>query len=135
MKGKKKYCTPRFLFFLAGFGHLLDLEDGSDLLAAVRSAASQWRDIGCHLHSWLQTHGAEQHDPQEQHASGLPGRDVGAVAQLGPAPQVLRLHRGPGRGSQGSQAGEAGTHLEEQRKVYEKGELREGDTIYITTRA
>eukprot|EP00731_Ephydatia_muelleri_P005380 Em0002g1556a len=34
---------------LAEFGHLLDPEDGSDLLAAVRSAASQWRDIGRHL--------------------------------------------------------------------------------------
>ena len=49
VKVKKKYCTPRFLFFLAGFGHLLDPEDSSDLLAAVRSAASQWRDIGRHL--------------------------------------------------------------------------------------
>ena len=49
MKAKKKYCTKRFLFFLAEFGHLLDPEDGSDLLAAVRSAASQWRDIGRHL--------------------------------------------------------------------------------------
>ncbi|KAL5469233.1 hypothetical protein EMCRGX_G030458 [Ephydatia muelleri] len=32
-----------------GYGHLLDQEDSSDLLATIRSAASQWRDIGRHL--------------------------------------------------------------------------------------
>ena len=37
------------MFLSVRFGHLLDPEDGLDLLATIKSAASQWREIGCHL--------------------------------------------------------------------------------------